>query len=166
MVESDTPGASVFVDEQPLGAAPVRTSALEPGQHELRASLEGEDDIRRTIDIGTSGETMVVLRFKEPRLRTAIQVVHKHGSGSSCEGRLSATLAGLTYETPNRNDAFSLTFNELERFQVDLPAKTLTVKKYGGRTWNFTDRNANTADLVRFHTQVTKAREKMAAQKR
>lgn len=166
VVESDTPGASVYVDDQLLGPAPIRTSALEAGSYRLRATLEGEDDITRTIDLASSGETTVFLRFKEVRLRAAIPVVHKHGGGGSCEGRLSATLAGLTYETPNRNDAFSITFDELERFQMDLPSKTLTVKRRGGRTWNFTDRNARPDDLAVFHSRVTKAREKLAAQKR
>lgn len=166
VVESDTPGALVYVDDVALGPAPIRTSTLEAGSYRLRATLEGEDDITRTIDLGTSGETTVILRFKEVRLRTAIPVVHKHGGGGSCEGRLSASLAGLTYETPNRNDAFSITFGELERFQMDLASKTLTVKRREGRTWNFTDSNASPEALARFHAQVVKAREKLAAQGR
>ncbi|MDO8837155.1 MAG: protein kinase [Vicinamibacterales bacterium] len=166
VVESDTPGASVYMDDQLLGQAPIRTSALEAGSYRLRATLEGEDDITRVVDLGTSGETTVFLRFKEVRLRVAIPVVHKHGGGGSCEGRLSASLAGLTYDTPNRNDAFSMTFDELERFQMDLPSKTLTVKKRGGRTWNFTDRNASPETLAQFHARVVKAREKLAAQGR
>jgi tRNA A-37 threonylcarbamoyl transferase component Bud32/tetratricopeptide (TPR) repeat protein len=166
VVESDTPGASVYMDDKLLGQAPIRSSTLEAGSYRLRATLEGEEDITRVVDLGTSGETTVFLRFKEVRLRVSIPVVHKHGGGGSCEGRLSASLAGLTYDTPNRNDAFSITFDELERFQMDLPSKTLSVKKRGDRTWNFTDRNASPEALAQFHARVVKAREKLAAQGR
>jgi len=38
------------------------------------------------------------------------------------------------------------------------------VKRRGGKTWNFTDKNENADALFVFHRDVTKARAKMAAQ--
>ena len=38
------------------------------------------------------------------------------------------------------------------------------MKQRGGKTWNFTDRAENADKLFVFHRDVTKAREKMAAQ--
>ena len=75
-------------------------------------------------------------------------------------------MAGISYETPNRGDAFSLIFDEVERFSMDAGTRTLTVKRQGGRTWNFTERNASSDELARFYQRVTKAREKLARQKR
>jgi hypothetical protein len=161
IVESDVPGASVFVNRQYLGTTPLRTTTLAPGSYQLNASADGEDGIAESIQVAETGDTTVTLRFKEVRLSAAIDVVHKHGVGR-CEGKLSATPAGLRYETANSKDAFTIGFKDLETFEIDYMKKELKVKQRGGKTWNFTDRNDNADKLFVFHRDVTKAREKLA----
>ena len=163
IVESDVPGASVFVDRQYLGTTPVRVTSVAPGRHQLNASADNEDGIAQSIDVGETGETTVSLRFREVRLEASVTVVHKHGMGS-CEGRLVATPAGMRYETANKKDAFSMTFKDLEVFEIDYLKKELKVKQRGGKNWNFTDKSENADKLFVFHRDVTKAREKLAAQ--
>jgi len=163
IVESDVPGAAVFVDRKFLGMTPLRTTEVSPGSHQLNASVTGEDGLAQAIEIAESGDTSVALRFREVRLNASIAVVHKHGAGS-CEGRLAATIEGLRYITANKKDAFSLGFGDLETFEIDYLKKELKVKQRAGRTWNFTDKSENADKLFVFHRDVTKAREKLAAQ--
>jgi len=165
IVESDVPGAAVFVDRKFLGMTPLRTTEVSPGSHQLNASVTGEDGLAQAIEIAESGDTSVALRFREVRLNASIAVVHKHGAGS-CEGRLAATIEGLRYITANKKDAFSLGFGDLETFEIDYLKKELKVKQRAGRTWNFTDKSENADTLFVFHRDVTKAREKLAAQSR
>jgi hypothetical protein len=165
VIDSDVPGASVFVNRQYLGTTPLRASSITPGRHQLNASAEGEDGIAQTIDVGESGDTTITLRFKEVRLDATVAVVHKHGVGS-CEGRLIASPSGLRYDTANKKDAFSLSFKEIEAFEIDYLKKELKLKQRGGKTWNFTDRAENADKLFVFHRDVNKAREKLAAQAR
>jgi len=93
-----------------------------------------------------------------------VAVVHKHAMGRSCEGRLLATPQGIRYDTANKNDAFAFPLSALEAFEIDYLKKELKVKQKGGKTWNFTDKSENADKLFVFHRDVTKAREKLAAQ--
>lgn len=163
VVETDVPGASVFVDRKYLGTTPLRTTEVTPGTHQLNVSATGEEGIAQTIQIADAGDTSVSLRFRDLRLHASVAIVHKHTMGS-CEGTLTATPAGLTYATSNRKDAFSFPLHDLEIFEIDYLKKVLKVKQRRGKTWNFTDRNDNADKLFVFHRDVTKAREKMAAQ--
>ena len=163
VVESDVAGASVFLDRKFLGTTPLRTSEVTAGTHQLNASVEGQDGLARAVEVGASGETRVSLRFREVTLDAAVPVVHKHGIGA-CEGRLVADVSGLRYVTTNKGDAFAIPFSEVESFEVDYLLKTLRMKRRGGKTWNFTDKNANADALFVFHRDVTKARAKLAAQ--
>jgi hypothetical protein len=165
IVESDVPGASVFVDRKYVGTTPVRTTEVAGGQHQLNVSADGQDGVVQTIDVSATGETTVTVRFKDVRLDASVAVVHKHGVGS-CEGRLVATPAGMRYESANKKDAFSLAFAQLDVFEIDYLKKELKVKQKGGKTWNFTDKSENADTLFVFHRDVTKAREKIAAQGR
>ena len=165
VVDSDVPGASVFVDRKYLGTTPLRTTEVTAGSHQVNASVTGEEGLAQTVEIAASGDTTISLRFKDVRLDASVAVVHKHAMGS-CEGRLLATPAGLRYDTPNRKDAFSLTFGQLESFEIDYLKKELKVKQKGGKSWNFTDRSENADTLFIFHRDVTKARDKLAAQSR
>jgi hypothetical protein len=160
VVESDVPGASVFVDRRYLGTTPLRTTDVTPGTHQVNVSAEGQEGVAKTVDVGDTGETTVMLRFKEVTLNASVPVVHKHAMGS-CEGRLSADLNGLRYVTSNKGDAFAVPFAELETFEIDYLQKLLKVKRRAGKTWNFTDRTANADALFVFHRDVTKARAKL-----
>ena len=162
LVDSDVPGASVFVDRRYLGTTPLKTTDVTPGTHQVNVSAEGQEGVARTVEIAETGETSVVLRFKEVTLDASVPVVHKHAMGS-CEGRLTAGVDGLRYVTTNKGDAFSLPFGDLEVFEIDYLQKLLKVKRRGGRTWNFTDRTANADALFVFHRDVTKARARLEA---
>ncbi len=164
VVESDVPGASVFVDRKYLGTTPLRTTEVTAGTHQLNASVAGEDGLVQSIEIAESGDTAVTLKFKEVRLNAVVAVIHKHGAGGSCEGRLAATVEGLRYVTANTNHAFTMPFSSVEIFEVDYLKKELKVKQRGGKTWNFTDRSDNADKLFVFHRDVTRAREKLDAQ--
>jgi len=164
IVESDVPGASVFIDRKFVGMTPLRTTEVTGGPHQLNASVTGEEGLAQTIDIAGTGETAIALKFKEVRLDVTVPVVHKHGMGGACEGKLVATTDGLRYDTSNKKDAFAIPFGGLEVFEIDYLKKELKVKQKGGKSWNFTDKSENADKLFVFHRDVTKAREKMAAQ--
>jgi hypothetical protein len=93
------------------------------------------------------------------RLNTAIPVVHRHAMGS-CQGMLAATAKGLSFETANAADAFTVAFAEMDEFEVDYLKKNLRVRKRAGRTWNFTNDSADA--LFVFHRDVSKTRGKLA----
>jgi hypothetical protein len=160
-IDSDVPGAMVFLDRKYLGETPVTVRDVEPGTHTLNLSADGYEGQSRTIEV-TPGPAEVIVRFKEIRLNETLDVVHKHGVGS-CEGRLVATPRGLRYETTHKNDAFSLSFDQLEIFEVDYLKKNLRVKRRDGKTWNFTTRAENADPLFVFHREVQKVRERLAA---
>jgi hypothetical protein len=160
-VDSDVPGASVFVDRNYVGTTPLTTSDVTPGSHVVQVSAPGYENQSNTVDV-TAGTTAVMMRFKVVRLNEAIPVIHKHTIGS-CEGRLVADLQGLRYDTPNSDHAFSIPFAEVRAFEVDYLKKNLRITRKDGRTFNFTDRNANADALFVFHKKVEAARAKLAA---
>jgi hypothetical protein len=163
VVESDVPGASVFIDRTYIGTTPLRSTEVTPGTHQLNASASGEEGLVQTVEIVGTGETTIALKFREVRLNSQLAAVHKHPLGS-CAGTLSATAAGISYATDNKKDAFSFPLGDLEVFAIDYLKKELKVKQRGGRTWNFTDKSENADKLFVFHRDVSKAREKMVAQ--
>ena len=160
-LDSDVPGASVFIDRQFVGNTPLKLDKLEPGTKRVQLTATGFDSVQRTIELAP-GPNNITLRVKEVSLNARANVVHKHGVGS-CEGTLTATLDGLRYVTSNKGDAFTLSYAQVETFAVDYLEKNLRVKQRGGRTWNFTDRNDNADPLFVFHRDVEAARKKLAA---
>lgn len=159
-LESDVPGASVFIDRQFVGTTPLTLDKLAPGSKQLQLTADGFDSVQRTVDLA-AGPNAVTVRIKEVRLNAKVPVVHKHAMGS-CNGTLSATVDGLQYETSNKGDAFTLTYAQAEQFAVDYLQKNLRVKQRGGKTWNFTDKNDNADALFVFHREVEAARKKLA----
>ena len=121
----------------------------------------GFDSVQKSVDL-VAGPNAVTVRIKEVSLNATVPVVHKHGMGS-CAGTLSATVDGLKYDTPNKNDAFTIPYAQAEQFAVDYLQKNLRVKQKGGKTWNFTDKNDNADKLFVFHREVEAARKKLAA---
>jgi len=159
-LESDVPGASVFIDRQFVGNTPLTLDKLEPGSKRLQLTATGFDSVQKTVDL-VAGPNAITVRIKEVSLNVKVPVVHKHAMGS-CNGTLSATVDGLKYETANKGDAFSLTYAQAEQFAVDYLKKNLQVKQKGGKTWNFTDKNDNADALFVFHREVEAARKKLA----
>lgn len=156
-VESDLPGAMVFLNRKYLGTTPLVSRDVSPGSHQLNVQAEGLEPVVQTVEIGTEGETRVAVEIKAVRLDARVPVVHKHGVGS-CDGTLVATPAGLRYQTSHAKDGFTLTFAQLETFSVDYLEKALRVKQRGGRTWNFTTRDDNADPLYVFHREVEAVR--------
>lgn len=160
-LESDVPGASVFIDRQFVGNTPLTLDRLEPGSKRVQLTATGFDSVQRTIEL-RPGPNHITMRIKEVRLNTRTPVIHKHGIGS-CAGTLAATLDGLRYETSNKGDAFMLPYARVETFAVNYLDKNLRVKERGGKTWNFTNKEENADALFVFHRDVEAARKKLAA---
>jgi len=160
-LETDVPGAAVFLNRAFVGNTPLSLERLEPGATQVQLTANGYDSVQKTIEL-VPGPNSFSLRIKEVSLNTRTAVVHKHGMGS-CEGTLVATLDGLRYETTNKGDAFTLPYAQVETFVVDYLQKNLRVKQRGGRTWNFTDKAENADTLFVFHRDVEAARKKLAA---
>lgn len=159
-LDTDVPGASVFIDRQFVGNTPLSLDKLQPGTRRIQVTATGFESIQKTIELNP-GPNTVSIRVKEVSLNARANVVHKHGIGS-CEGTLTATLDGLQYATSNKGDAFELSYAQLETFSVDYLQKNLRVKQKGGKTWNFTDKNDNADALFVFHRDVEAARKKLA----
>jgi hypothetical protein len=159
-LESDVPGAAVFIDRQFVGNTPLSLDKLEPGTRRLQLTATGFDSVQKSVEL-VPGPNRISVRIKEVSLNAKVPVVHKHGMGS-CEGTLIATIDGLKYDTSNKGDAFTLPYAKAEEFAVDYLQKNLRVKQKGGKTWNFTDKNDNADALFVFHRDVEAALKKLA----
>jgi hypothetical protein len=164
IIESDVPGTSVFVDREYLGTAPITAKDLRPGPHRINMSADGYEGVIETIDIEAGSTRTFSYKFKEIRLDQSIAVSHKHGIGS-CSGTLRATPKGLTYDTTNKGDAFSVALTELETFSIDYLEKNLRVKIKNGKTLNFADAGGDVNKLYAFHKEVEKARQRLISGK-
>lgn len=158
-IETDVPGAKIFIDREYIGTTPVTAENLRPGPHVLNASAQGYDVIADTIEV-SPGSRDILIKLKEVRLDSKIDVVHKHRIGS-CKGRLLATPQGLSYETTDKDDAFSSALLDLETFEIDYLEKNLRVKQQKGKRYDFTDPQGNADRLFVFHRDVDKARERL-----
>jgi hypothetical protein len=119
----------------------------------------GYDSVSETIDV-VPGPRDFDVKFKEVKLDVKLEVTHKHGVGS-CSGTLSATPQGIRYVTSAKDDAFSVPLADLEVFEVDYLNKNLKVKLRKGKTFNFTNADANADRLYTFHAEVEKARKRL-----
>jgi hypothetical protein len=158
-IDSDVPGAQVFIDREFLGVAPVTATDVKPGTHRINVSAEGYEGIAETIEV-SPGPRDLMMKLKEVRLDAKLDVVHKHRIGA-CKGRLIATPQGMRYETSDKDDTFSAPLVELETFNVDYLEKNLRVKLRKGKLFNFTDPDGNADRLFVFHRDVEKARERL-----
>lgn len=158
-VDSDVPGAQVFIDRVFSGATPVTINNVAPGTHRLNVSAPGYDGVAETVDV-VAGPRDILIKLKEVRLDAKIAVVHKHRMGS-CRGQLIATPQGLRYDTADKDDGFNVPLRDLETFQVDYLEKNLKVKLQKGRRYDFTDPDGNADHLFVFHRDVEKARDRL-----
>lgn len=159
-IETDVPGAIVFLDRQFVGNAPVTIEDVEPGRRQLNVSAEGFEGVARTLDV-EPGPLDVRINFREVRLNVSAAVEHRHRFGS-CRGRLVADARGLRYET-DHEDAFSASLDDLEAFEIDYIENNLRVRIRGGRQYNFTDPEGNADTIFAFHRDVERARQRIAA---
>ncbi len=158
-IDSDVPGAQVFLDRQFIGTAPVTAQHVTPGTHQLNVSAEGFDGIARSIDV-EAGDRDVTVRFREVSLNARIDVIHKHRVGS-CRGQLVATPQEIRYETDDKDDRFAAPLTDLDTFKVDYLEKNLKVQPKKGKQYNFTDPAGNADHLFVFHRDVDKVRARL-----
>jgi hypothetical protein len=161
-IDSDVPGAQVFIDREYIGVTPLTTASVKAGNHRLNLSAQGYDGIAENVDI-EPGPRDLMFKFKEVRLDASLDVIHKHRLGS-CKGRLIATPRGLRYDTTDKNDGFSVPLAALDVFDVEYLAKMLHVKLASGKKYDFTDPEGNADRLFVFHRDVDKARQQLKGQ--
>ena len=159
VVDSDVPGAQVFVDRNFVGKTPLSTTEIKAGSHTLNVSAPGYEGIAQSVSL-TPGTKEVMIKLREVRLDAHIDVVHKHRMGN-CKGRLVATPQGLRYETTDKDDAFRSGLLDLDTFEVDYLEKNLRIKPKSGKRFDFTDPDGNADRLFVFHRDVEKARERL-----
>jgi hypothetical protein len=159
-VEADVPEAKVFVDRISRGTTPLTLTDLPPGPHRINITAPGYDGYSEDVDL-VPGERTISVSFRQVRLDAALDVTHKHGVGS-CKGRLSATPQGLRFDAGDGKDSFSLPLTDIATLDVDYLEKNLRLRTKSGRTYNFTDSNAD--GLFAFHEDVNKARSRLASQ--
>jgi hypothetical protein len=157
-VEADVPEAKVFVDRVSRGTTPLTLTDLPPGPHRINITAPGYDGYSEDVDL-VPGERTISVSFKQVRLDTVLDVTHKHGMGS-CKGRLSATPQGIRFDAADGKDTFSLPLIDIATLEVDYLEKNLRLRTRSGKTYNFTDSNADR--LFAFHEDVNKARKLMA----
>jgi hypothetical protein len=158
-VDSDVPGAQVFVDRIFVGKTPLTTTAITTGSHRLNLSAPGYEGVAQSIEVAPGGQDIVV-NLREVKLDVKLEVVHKHRIGS-CTGQLVATPQGMRYETANKDDAFTTPLLDLETFEVDYLEKNLRIKPRQGKRYDFTDPQGNPDHLFVFHRDVDKARDRL-----
>ena len=164
ILESDTPETTVFIDRKFLGTAPQTLRDVSPGEHQLIFSPTGQDSMRMTVEVEPGTKT-IVARFKDLQLDERIEVVHKHAFGS-CRGTLKASPNGLTYDTKNTEDVFTVPLTNPEIFAVDYVEKNLKVKLKGGKTYTFAEPGGTADKLYAFHQSVEKARQRLLSGRR
>lgn len=158
VVESDLPGAVVFVDRKFRGNTPVTVADLSPGEYSLTVSAEGYEVERRRVEVGrTPVPVRVDFGERAAPFGVEVSVVHKHRFGS-CAGLLVAGPEGFDYRTGHR-DAFELGFAQVERFELDYVANNLRLKVRGGRTYNFESPEEDLDALFVFHREVSEFRD-------
>jgi hypothetical protein len=158
-IDSDVPGAQVFIDRTYVGVTPVTAKDVTPGSHRLNVSVPGGEAHAETIDV-VPGPRDIMVRLKDVKLDAKIDVVHKHSFGS-CKGALVATAQGLRYETANKSDAFTAAFADIATFEADYLEKNLKLKLKNGKQYNFSDADGNAERLYAFNTEVNGVREKL-----
>jgi hypothetical protein len=158
-IDSDVPGASVFIDRVYLGTTPLTAPNVTPGSHRLNASATGYEGIAENIDV-VAGPRDVMLKFKEVRLDVRVDVTHKHGVGS-CTGTLSASPQGIKYVTSHASDAFDVPLADITSLDLDFLAKNLRLRLKSGKTYNFTETGGGADQLYAFHRDVDKVIKKL-----
>ena len=105
-----------------------------------------------------------VLPIQPPRVAPTdgVDAVHDHIFGH-CTGQLVISDHGIRYET-HHEDAFAVSYSDLERFEVDAAEGRLLIMPRGGRTYHFTDRTRTSERLVALHAEVQHQRTLSPAQ--
>jgi hypothetical protein len=151
----------VFLDRLGRGTAPLTITDIAPGPHRLNVSAPGYDGYAETLDLA-AGERVVSVAFKPIRLDARLAVEHKHGIGSG-RGTLVASPQGIRFDGAEGGDSFTLSFADVETFEVEYLARSLRLKVQRGRTCNCADPDDDADRLFVFHRDVDKVRARVVA---
>jgi hypothetical protein len=127
-------------------------------------SASGYDGVSETIEV-KAGTRTFAWKFKEIRLDETLAAQHRHTMGS-CTGTLRATPKGMTFDTPDTSDRFTVALTDIETFAFDYLEKNLRVKIRGGKTYNFTDPGGQPDPLYQFYQPVEKVRQRLLSGRR
>lgn len=158
-INSDVPGAQVFVDNKFVGTAPTTIDGVAPGQRKVNVQAPGYEGVAEFFNV-EPGTRDIMISLRTIRLDQKIAVTHKHRIGS-CSGTLIATPAGIRYETTNKDDGFEVSLTSIETFEADFLQKNLRIRIRGGRTYDFTDPSGKAEALYLFHQEVDKVRRRL-----
>jgi len=158
-IDSDVPGAQVFVDNKFVGAAPATAQNVQPGPRKVNVQAPGYEGVVEFVEVAP-GAKDVMISLKTIRLDQRVSVEHKHRMGS-CSGTLIATPAGVRYQTSHKEDAFSVSLQNIETFTADFLQKNLKVKIRGGKTYEFTDPSGKAEAIYLFHQEVDNVRQRV-----
>lgn len=158
-IDSDVPGAQVFLDNKFVGTAPVTAQNVQPGPRKVNVQAPGYEGVVEFVDV-MPGPKDVMISLKTIRLDQRVSVEHKHRMGS-CTGTLIATPEGVRYQTSHKEDAFSVSLQNIETFTADFLQKNLKLKIRGGRTYDFTDPSGKAEAIYLFHQEVDKVRQRV-----
>ena len=158
-VQSDIPGATVFLDRRYKGTTPVTIKDVTAGEHQLTVSADGYEMYAEKVTI-TAGHRKVRIDFQQTvaDFNESIPMVHKHTFGN-CTGVLMADANGIRYVTDHK-DSFAIPYASLERFEVDYINKNMNLKVQKGRNYNFTEQSGDADALFLFHKNVQSFLEK------
>ena len=110
-------GASVYVDDEPRGAAPLAITNALPGSFRVRVRLEGYDPLARTVELGPGEHST-----QEFRLRPNTGSVSLSTSPALVTVSVDGRRAGATEAKPGASDAVS------RELVLRVPAGTRTVE--------------------------------------
>ena len=94
-----------------------------------------------------------------PRLTEHDIIAWRQHMITQCQ--LKATTRGISYETSDKDDAFTASLETVEAFEVDYLKNNLSLK-VRGKTYNFSDPDGNANKLFAFHRDVEHARSRIA----
>lgn len=60
VIGSNPPGASISIDGKPSGTAPATVETLQVGEHEVEATLEGHQPVKRMVVLPRPGERVLI----------------------------------------------------------------------------------------------------------
>jgi hypothetical protein len=158
-IDSDVPGAQVFIDNKFIGTTPATAENVQPGHRKVNVQAPGYEGVAEFVDV-SAGPKDVMISLKTIRLDQRVSVEHKHRMGS-CTGTLIATPDGVRYQTSHAEDAFSVSLQNIETFTADFLQKNLKLKVRGGKTYEFTDPSGKAEAIYLFHQEVDKVRQRV-----
>ncbi len=158
-IETDVPGATVFLDRIGVGSAPMTIPNIAPGAHRLNVSASGYDGYGETIEV-EPGERVITINFKEIKLDARLNAVHnarRWAHAAAC----SPTPQAIVYLAADGKDSFTIGLTQITTFEVDYLAKNLRIRGPQGRTGTRRRSGRQRRQLHRVHRDVDKDRQRV-----